>query len=168
MRKPAGRKKLPLGTPLATPQVPAPGEGKRGVEGHLGYLLRQAAAAQRSRTERALADLGITPPQFAVLTMLNAYPGISNADVARLSLLTPQTVSVIVGNLLKAGWIGRRPHEIHGRIQHIDLTAPGRRVLAQCRGRIGHLETRMTAGLSAAEEKIVRRWLVDLARDGAG
>jgi hypothetical protein len=68
MRKPARRKK----SPLAMAQVPAPGEGKRGVEGHLGYLLRQAAAAQRAKTERALADLGVTPPQFAVLTMLNA------------------------------------------------------------------------------------------------
>lgn len=168
MRKPARREKSSIATPPVPAPVPVPGEGKRGVEGHLGYLLRQAAVAQRAKTERALADLGVTPPQFAVLTMLNAYPGISNADTARLSLLTPQTVSVIVGNLEKAGWIGRRPHEIHGRIQHIDLTASGRRVLAQCRQRIGRLEPRMTAGLSAGEEKIVRRWLVDLARDDAG
>ena len=55
------------------------GEGKRGEEGYLGYLLRQAANAQRRRMERALADLAITPPQFASLTMIGAYPGLSNA-----------------------------------------------------------------------------------------
>jgi len=57
--------------------VPAPGEGKRGEQGYLGYLLRQAHAAVRLTMERTLADLGVTPPQFAVLTMLNAYPGLS-------------------------------------------------------------------------------------------
>ena len=64
-------------------RVPAPGEGKRGEQGYLGYLLRQAHAAVRLTMERTLADLGVTSPQFAVLTMLNAYPGLSGADVAR-------------------------------------------------------------------------------------
>ena len=36
--------------------LPEAGEGKRGMEGHLGYLLRQAAQAHRNRVERALAD----------------------------------------------------------------------------------------------------------------
>jgi DNA-binding MarR family transcriptional regulator len=89
-------------------EIPRTGEGKRGEEGHIGYLLRQAGAANRLRMERALADLGVTPPQFMVLTMLVAYPGLSNADVARLALLTPQTVSVIVANLLRSGAIARR------------------------------------------------------------
>ena len=77
---------------------PPVGEGKRGVEGYLGYLLRQAANTHQTRADRALSDLAITSPQFAVLTMLAAYPGQSGADIARLTLLTPQTVSVIVAN----------------------------------------------------------------------
>ena len=161
-RKPAARPRS------RSSAIPAVGSGKRGVEGHVAYLLRQAAAAQRMRAERALADLAVTPPQFAVLTMLNAYPGISNADTARLSLLTPQTVSVIIGNLEKAGWIHRRPHAVHGRIQHIDLTDLGRKTLARCRGRIKAVEERMVAGLTAAEEKTVRRWLVVLAEEDRG
>jgi hypothetical protein len=75
----------------AAVRVPAPGEGKRGEQGYLGYLLRQAHAAVRLKMERTLADLGVTSPQFAVLTMLNAYPGLSGADVARLTFLTPST-----------------------------------------------------------------------------
>ena len=78
---------------------PPPGKGKRGEQGHLAYLLRQAQAATRLTLERRLADLGVTPPQFAVLTMLRAYPGLSGADLARVSLLTPQTVGVIIRNL---------------------------------------------------------------------
>ena len=50
----------------------------------VGYLLRQATGIHRHRMEQVLAEFGITAPQFSVLTMLSAYPGISNADVARL------------------------------------------------------------------------------------
>ena len=41
---------------------PAPGSGKRGEDGHIDYLLRQAQAATRLTLERALADLGVTSP----------------------------------------------------------------------------------------------------------
>lgn len=146
-----------------SPALPHTGQGKRGTEGYLGYLLRQANAAYRLRLERALADTGVTPPQFAVLTMLAAYPGISSADVARLSLLTPQTVSIIVANLERAGAVSRRMHAIHGRIQLIDVTTAGRTLLAKCRARAQALERRLAAGLSAAEEKTIRTWLVDVA-----
>jgi DNA-binding MarR family transcriptional regulator len=46
--------------------------------------------------------MGVTLPQFSVLTMLAAYPDASGAELARLSLLTPQTMSVIIGNLERA------------------------------------------------------------------
>ena len=95
--------------PHLTSELPQPGEGKRGEAGYLGYLLRQAAGAYRLRMERALADIGVTPPQFSVLTMLAAYPGHSNADLARIALLTPQTVSVIISNLERMGAVARRP-----------------------------------------------------------
>jgi DNA-binding MarR family transcriptional regulator len=145
--------------------VPRIGEGKRGEEGYIGYLLRQAGGAHRLRMERALADLGVTPPQFTVLTMLVAYPGLSNADVARLAMLTPQTVSVIVANLLRSGAIARRPHAVHGRIQHIDVTEAGKALLKQCRSRVKAIEQQILAGFNAAEESVIRRWLVSVAVD---
>lgn len=146
--------------------IPAAGEGKRGEQGYLGYLLRQAAAAQRLRLERALADLGVTPPQFLVLTMLSAYPGASNADVARLTMLTPQTVNVIVGNLVRDGALNRTPVAAHGRVLRLGLTAKGRRQLAAARTRAHALEDGIGGGLSASEQKAIRRWLVRVATEG--
>ncbi len=149
--------------------IPEVGEGKRGEAGYFGYLLRQAGAAHRLRMERALDDLGVTPPQFVVLTLLAAYPGISGADLARLAALTPQTVSVIVANLERGGAIARRPHAVHGRIQQIDVTGDGEALLKQCRARVKKLEARMAAGFTAEEEQVIRRWLVSVAReDDAG
>jgi len=161
MRKPAA-----AALPPAAP--PRPGEGKRGEAGYLGYLLRQAAGAQRLRMERALADLQVTPPQFAVLTMLAAYPGISNAELARLALQTPQTLSAIVANLERRGLLARRPHEVHGRIRHLDATAEGRLLLARCRARVQRLERALARDLAPAEERAIRRWLVRLALEAGG
>ena len=151
--------------PLSTISLPEPGQGKRGEHGHLGYLLRQAGVAFRTRMEHALADIGVTPPQFVVLTLVAAYPGLSNADLARLSLLTPQTVSVIVGNLKRSGAVTSRPHAVHGRIQQLEITTAGREILARCKPLVHALEERLAAGLTAREQEIVRHWLVAVAVD---
>lgn len=148
-----------------TPPLPEPGQGKRGEAGYLGYLLRQAAAAHRHRMDSALADLGVTSPQFAVLTMLRAYPGHSNAELARLALLTPQTVSVIVANLERAGLIGRSRHETHGRIQHIELTEAGEALLSEATGRAHVVDRSLAASLGPEEEQAVRRWLAVAATE---
>lgn len=145
--------------------VPAPGEGKRGEDGYLGYLLRQAHAAVRLTMERTLADLGVTSPQFAVLTMLNAYPGLSGADVARLTFLTPQTVGVIIRNLERDGAIMMTPHPVHGRIQQWTLTKRGTTLLSACRERVIALEKRLAKGLDAKAEISIRRWLAGIAAD---
>jgi DNA-binding MarR family transcriptional regulator len=144
---------------------PPPGRGKRGEQGYLGYLLRQAQAAARLRLERALAGLGVTPPQFAVLTMLKAYPGLSGADLARVALLTPQTVGVIIRNLERDRAIRKAPHPVHGRVLQWTLTRHGLNLLGQCRRHVLALERRLMAGLSAKAQGTVRRWLSKIAAD---
>jgi DNA-binding MarR family transcriptional regulator len=150
---------------LSGVQPPLPGSGKRGEKGHIAYLLRQAQAATRLRLERALADLGVTPPQFAVLTMLDAYPGLSGADVARVALLTPQTVGVIIGNLERDGALRKRPHPVHGRMLQWALTSRGSDLLDKCRRRVSVVERRLVTGLGANEETSIRRWLSKIAVD---
>ncbi|MDX2205527.1 MAG: MarR family transcriptional regulator [Hyphomicrobiaceae bacterium] len=145
--------------------VPDPGEGKRGEAGHLGYLLRQASGAFRARVDRALSDLGVTAPQFAVMTMIRAYDGLSGADLARLTLLTPQTVSVIVANLKRAGALASAPHPVHGRVLQLTLTPQGMAVHARCRARVDRLEAELAHGLSERDEAVVRRWLVRAASE---
>lgn len=144
---------------------PPPGSGKRGEQGHIAYLLRQAQAATRLTLERALADLGITTPQFAVLTMLNAYPGLSGADIARIALLTPQTVGVIIRNLERDGAITKTPHPVHGRVLQWALTRRGSNLLDKCRRRVNAVERRLVAGLGAKAEITIRRWLSKIAAD---
>jgi DNA-binding MarR family transcriptional regulator len=144
---------------------PPPGEGRRGEQGYFGYLLRQAAAASRLTLERALAELGATPPQFVVLTMLKAYPGLSGADLARVALLTPQTVGVIIRNLERGGAIRMTPHPVHGRVLQWTLTRQGETLLEECRKHAMALERRLGVGLNRQAQAMVRRWLAKIAAD---
>ncbi len=158
-------KKITRNPALAGVRPPPPGQGKRGEKGYLAYLLRQAHAATRLTLERALADLGATPPQFVVLTMLKAYPGLSGADLARVALLTPQTVGVIIRNLERDGAIRKKPHPVHGRVLQWTLTRRGQALLAKCRARGRTLERRLQAGLGPKAQATIRRWLSKIAAD---
>jgi DNA-binding MarR family transcriptional regulator len=159
----ATKTRLPGAVAITRP--PRPGEGKRGEEGYFGYLLRQAQAAARLTLERQLSELGATVPQFVVLTMLKAYPGLSGADLARVALLTPQTVGVIIANLERDGAIRKTPHPVHGRRLQWTLTPRGLSLLEKCRQHALALERRLAAGLTARDQATVRRWLAKIAAD---
>ena len=148
---------------IEPPAVPRPGEGKRGPEGHLGYLVRQANVAVRAAMEKALGDLEVTPPQFAVLTMVAAYPGLSGADLARLTFLTPQTINVIVRNLERAGALEKSAHAVHGRILRLTATPKGQALLKRCRARVMEVEDKIGGLAGRDEERVVRRWLSAVA-----
>jgi len=155
------RKPAPVTIPR--PRIPRPGEAKRGPQGYLGYLLRQAGTAFRGATDRALVELGVTTPQFSVLTMVVAYPGLSGADLARLTALTPQTINVIVRNLARDGAIAKTAHATHGRILRLHATAKGEALLKRCRSRVHEVEKEVAALLGKDEERAVRRWLSAVA-----
>jgi DNA-binding MarR family transcriptional regulator len=161
----AGRSRGRKPAALAAGEPPRPGQGKRGEQGYFGYLLRQAAAASRLTLERALSELGATPPQFLVLTMLKAYPGLSGADLARVALLTPQTVGVIIRNLERDGAIRMTPHPVHGRVLQWTLTRRGLTLLEKSRKHAIALERRLGAGLTPAAQATVRRWLAKIAAE---
>ena len=139
------------------PPVPRIGQGKAGVAGHPTYLLRQAAGALRGAMDRAFAPVGMTYPPFLVLVMLDA-------DLARLSQLTPQTLTVITRNLVAAGLIRRGSSVGNQRVIPYELTDTGHVKLGNCRRAAVGLEAGLFEGFSAAEIATVKRWLVEVAK----
>lgn len=141
----------------------AVGEGKRGAGGHIAYLLRQAHAAVRFALDAAFAEAGLTTPQFLVLNLLDAYPGVSGAELARIALLTPQTVNLIVRKLERDGLLGRVEHETHRRVLRLRLTVEGKARLRVCKRRADEVERQLVGLLSPGAKAPVRAWLVDVA-----
>jgi DNA-binding MarR family transcriptional regulator len=140
------------------------GEGFRGPEGRLGYLLVQAHHAFATAMEDALRDAALTRPQFGTLSVVVAEPGLSSADLARAVMVTPQAMNVLVSGLEREGLVERRPHSTHGRILQIFPTDKGMRRLRETYPIVIELENRIAEGLSERQLAGIKRWLVRTAQ----
>jgi DNA-binding MarR family transcriptional regulator len=117
----------------------------------LGYVLKRAQNALRTRMDDALRPLGITAPQYAVLTAIELEPGLSNAALARAAFVTPQTMQGIVANLERDGLLQRSGDPAHGRILKTELTPHGAAVLAKAHAAVADVEAAMIGTLSAPD-----------------
>ena len=144
--------------------VPLIGERYRGVDGHIGYLLRQASHTLRGALEDALRPHGLSSVQYAVLSVLVRDPGASGADLARACNTTPQAMNGVLATLGRAGLIERRPHPTHGRILQVTLSAEGRRRLESANPAVRAVEHATERDFSAAEIALVKAWLVAAAQ----
>ena len=66
--------------------------------------------------------------------------------------------------LEERGLVRRRAHPDHGRILQTQLTAKGRKVLADCDEQVHSVEAAMVAGMSAAEQQGFRDALLRCVR----
>lgn len=140
--------------------VPLIGERYRGVEGHSGFLLRQAWQAFRGAMDAALQEHNLTPAQYGALSVLARDPGVSGADLARGSNTTPQAMNGVLATLEREGLVERHPHPTHGRILQVDLTSEGKRRLEAAHPAVRDVEHAIEEDFTANEIAVVKRWLV--------
>ena len=129
----------------------------------IGFALKLAQQALRTHMDGALQQIGLTTPQYAVLNFLRTEPGASNAELARRSFVTPQTMQGIVVALERSGYIVRAPHARHGRVQTTELTKQGRNVLAAATGIVSGAEARLRAASAPLDPQAVTATLLRLA-----
>ena len=70
-----------------------------------------------------------------------------------MTLTTSQNMSLTVAKLEAAGYVTRRPHEQHGRIQLLDLTPAGARNLRRAVARVRKVEDELLRGVSTGERE---------------
>jgi DNA-binding MarR family transcriptional regulator len=129
----------------------------------LGYCIKRTQAALRASMDQGLRPLGLTTPQYAVLSAIELHPGISNAALARAAFVTAQTMQGIVANLESAGLLVRGPDPSHGRILKGQLTTRGQRVLTKAHNLIANVEKTMLDGVPPAEAEKMASWLTRCA-----
>jgi DNA-binding MarR family transcriptional regulator len=92
-----------------------------------GFLLKRAQHALELTTERRLQSVGLTMAQYSALAALEASAGtLSNAELARRCSVTAQTMHRVVALLERNGWVTRKAHPRHGRIQDVSLARKGK------------------------------------------
>jgi DNA-binding MarR family transcriptional regulator len=133
------------------------------IQERLGLHIKRVEQELMAAKHAALRPIGLTVPQYAALLCLGEQPGISAAALARMCLVTPQTISTVLGNLEDKGLITRRPHPWHRRVAEIQLTSEGQRLLAKADALAVEIERRLAAGYTPAEHEQLIRLLARLS-----
>jgi DNA-binding MarR family transcriptional regulator len=129
----------------------------------LGFLLSWNGQRVAHHYAESLKPLGLRPPHFGVMNMIDAEPGSTQQELVDRSMIDPSSMVAVIDELEEAGLAERRPHPGDRRKHAIHLTARGRRKLEQVRkvamGMVGEL----FAPLNAQEQETLRRLLRKLA-----
>jgi DNA-binding MarR family transcriptional regulator len=130
------------------------------AEPRLSYLFGRLDRVLRRRLSAAVEPHGLTLPAYTALSVLRTHDGLSNAQLARRSLVTPQSMSEALALLVDRGYVRRRADPDHGRVIRTELTRAGLRALERCDREVDEVEREMLAGLDADEVAVLRAALL--------
>jgi DNA-binding MarR family transcriptional regulator len=131
----------------------------------LGWLHLVRVHDRMARNEACLlADYGLTPAQFDVLSHLNAEPGISQQVLAERLLVTKGNVAGLVDRMEAAGWVERCNHPDDRRIHRLMLTGRGTDLFLQAAPVLEQHISAQMSGLTDSEQITLMALLAKLDR----
>jgi DNA-binding MarR family transcriptional regulator len=125
----------------------------------ISCLMAQVTHAMEHEMTLTLAEMNLTLLQLAALAELDRNASLSTADLARLTSVTPQNMSLAVSNLAAGGYLVRKPHATNARVNRLVLTPRGLKVLRKATARARVIEAEMFAALSSREKERFRNVL---------
>ena len=123
------------------------------------YAVKQVELAVRARLDELLRPSGTTVVQYTALTVLDRRGGLTTAELARGSFVTPQAMGDLVTALERRGLVERRPDPGNRRRLLIGLTEAGQDLLAGFDGAVRALEEKMLRDLGADERAALGDYL---------
>ena len=123
------------------------------------YAVKQVELIVRAHLDDLLRDSGVTALQYTALTVLARRDGLTSAELARSSFVTPQAMADLVSSLERGGFIVRRRNPDNRRQLLISLTADGHALLTRFDDPVTGLETRMLDGFDDADREQFRDYL---------
>ena len=119
----------------------------------LSYLVARLDRVIKQRVAECVKPHKLNVPQYTALSILGRRSGLSNAQLARRSYVSPQGMNQVLDQLAALGLIARKPSKTHGRILQVQLTAQGKRVLAACDVAVNAMEEEMLQNTNVSERK---------------
>jgi DNA-binding MarR family transcriptional regulator len=79
------------------------------LETLIGYNARRSALHLIAGFSDAMADLGLSPVEFSVLSIVHHNPGITSRSIAKTLAIQPPNLVVMIRGLEQRQWIRRKP-----------------------------------------------------------
>lgn len=128
------------------------------------YLIGRLDRMVRRELSDALADANLTLNQYTTLSILVARPGLTNAQLARRALVSPQAMNQAINALIKQGFVERQPHPTNRRKLRVTLTPAGKVMLGKVEAIIDQAEDKILQRLGDSERVDLQRNLRILAQ----
>ena len=129
-----------------------------------GFLLSWNGQRMAARFAQALEPLGLRPPHFGVLTLIDAHPGSTQQELVTRSLIDASSMVAVIDELEAMGLAERRSHPDDRRKHAVYLTTHGKRTLERARKVAVEMAQDVFAPLDPDELETLRRLLRKLAR----
>ena len=129
----------------------------------LGFLLAWNGQRMGHRFTHTLEPLGLRPPHFGVMTLIEAHPGATQQQLVDDSLIDPSSMVAVIDELEGKGLAERREHPADRRKHAVHLTQKGRRTLERARKRAIEMTEDALSPLTARERDTLRSLLRKLA-----
>lgn len=123
------------------------------LESLVGYNARRATLVIMDAFFHQMADYGLRPADFSVLSLITHNPGVTSRQLCTTLSIQPPNLVGMINQLEKRELITRRPHPSDGRAMGLHLTASGHKLMKRAELTASELESAATARLSAAERK---------------
>ena len=121
-----------------------------------GYLIRRSKQMSTGIFAETCKDFGVTPIQFATLTILRLRPGIDQTELGEIAALDPSTAGDVIARLERRGFVQRQEQ---GQRRVCNLTAAGATLLAQVTPLVAAAQRRVLGDLTARERGQLLRLL---------
>ena len=130
----------------------------------LVYVVGRVNQGVRRELRRALTPWGLTVPELTTLSVLRTRPGLSNAQLSRRALTSPQSTNEVIAELERRALVERSADPAHGRILRAQLTTAGARLLAEIDPVVDRLQEEMLADVPPEHHDILVEGLVSVMR----
>jgi DNA-binding MarR family transcriptional regulator len=123
------------------------------MDENIGTMMAQVSRLLRRRFDERVRGIGVTRPQWQVLTLLKRHEGINQGGLADLLEVEPITLGRMIDRLQDSLLVERRPDPADRRAWRLFVTPKGETLIEQLRPYA--LETFDSAleGISKAEQE---------------
>jgi DNA-binding MarR family transcriptional regulator len=166
----AGGGRSSHGAALTQPVQPAALDSDREVSlgdlpSQLGFLVRRVQLWVFREFTRKLARFEVTPPQYSVLTVVGANPGINQLAVASALTIERAGLGRLIERLEARNLLRRLPSTVDRRSYVLHLTPEGRKALGRMAASVYDIEKRLAEKLGPADFEHVKRVLLAFRDD---
>ncbi len=129
------------------------------MERRVGTVLAQVARLMRRAFDERAREIGVTRPQWLVLSVLQRHEGIKQGGLAEILEVEPITAGRMIGRMQEAGLVERREDSTDRRARRLYLTDRGREIIERLQPLAVETSDEALKGVSAQDKAQLARIL---------